>query len=91
MSVRELCVLLQTGPPVEELPPPPLPTEPPVESAWERGLRHAKEVRANLVKTLIRVSCPTGIFRGIVLPHLLIRDNNWTFCNYSEKLDVQLG
>lgn len=50
-----LCVLLQTGPPVEELPPPPLPAEPPVESAWERGLRHAKEVRANLVKTLIRV------------------------------------
>lgn len=33
-----------TGPTVEELPPPPPPVEPPVESAWERGLRHAKEV-----------------------------------------------
>lgn len=32
------------GPAVEELPPPPPPAEPPVESAWERGLRHAKEV-----------------------------------------------
>ncbi|XP_033824661.1 zinc finger CCCH domain-containing protein 18 [Periophthalmus magnuspinnatus] len=32
------------GPAVEELPPPPPPVEPPVESAWERGLRHAKEV-----------------------------------------------
>lgn len=33
---------------MEELPPPPPPppppVEPPVESAWERGLRHAKEV-----------------------------------------------
>lgn len=37
--------LFQAGPAVEELPPPPPPpAEPPVESAWERGLRHAKEV-----------------------------------------------
>ncbi|XP_029697705.1 zinc finger CCCH domain-containing protein 18 isoform X4 [Takifugu rubripes] len=44
-----------TGPAVEELPPPPPPppppVEPPVESAWERGLRHAKEV---LKKATIR-------------------------------------
>ncbi|GAA6101742.1 zinc finger CCCH domain-containing protein 18 isoform X2 [Tachysurus ichikawai] len=40
-----------TGLPVEELPPPPPPAEPPVESAWERGLRHAKEV---LKKATIR-------------------------------------
>uniref|UniRef100_A0AAQ4QXL8 C3H1-type domain-containing protein n=1 Tax=Gasterosteus aculeatus aculeatus TaxID=481459 RepID=A0AAQ4QXL8_GASAC len=39
------------GPAVEELPPPPPPVEPPVESAWERGLRHAKEV---LKKATIR-------------------------------------
>ncbi|CAL8324565.1 unnamed protein product, partial [Gadus morhua 'NCC'] len=39
------------APPVEELPPPPPPVEPPVESAWERGLRHAKEV---LKKATIR-------------------------------------
>lgn len=40
------------GPAVEELPPPPPPpAEPPVESAWERGLRHAKEV---LKKATIR-------------------------------------
>ncbi|XP_034033027.1 zinc finger CCCH domain-containing protein 18-like [Thalassophryne amazonica] len=40
------------GPAVEELPPPPPPPmEPPVESAWERGLRHAKEV---LKKATIR-------------------------------------
>ncbi|KAF3689276.1 Zinc finger CCCH domain-containing protein 18 [Channa argus] len=40
-----------SGPAVEELPPPPPPVEPPVESAWERGLRHAKEV---LKKATIR-------------------------------------
>ncbi|XP_066541236.1 zinc finger CCCH domain-containing protein 18 isoform X2 [Hoplias malabaricus] len=40
-----------TAPAIEELPPPPLPVEPPVESAWERGLRHAKEV---LKKATIR-------------------------------------
>ncbi|MED6295320.1 hypothetical protein CHARACLAT_030512 [Characodon lateralis] len=39
------------APVVEELPPPPPPVEPPVESAWERGLRHAKEV---LKKATIR-------------------------------------
>ncbi|TRZ00826.1 hypothetical protein DNTS_030314 [Danionella cerebrum] len=39
------------APAVEELPPPPPPLEPPVESAWERGLRHAKEV---LKKATIR-------------------------------------
>lgn len=41
-----ICCLsvFQSGPAVEELPPPPPPVEPPVESAWERGLRHAKEV-----------------------------------------------
>ncbi|XP_028813870.1 zinc finger CCCH domain-containing protein 18 isoform X2 [Denticeps clupeoides] len=39
------------GPAVEELPPPPPPMDPPVESAWERGLRHAKEV---LKKATIR-------------------------------------
>uniref|UniRef100_A0A8C4S171 Zinc finger CCCH-type containing 18 n=1 Tax=Erpetoichthys calabaricus TaxID=27687 RepID=A0A8C4S171_ERPCA len=32
------------GPVVEEVLPPPPPIEPPAESAWERGLRHAKEV-----------------------------------------------
>uniref|UniRef100_A0A3Q2Z2Y0 Zinc finger CCCH-type containing 18 n=1 Tax=Hippocampus comes TaxID=109280 RepID=A0A3Q2Z2Y0_HIPCM len=40
-----------TAPVVEELPPPPPPVEPPVESAWERGLRHAKEM---LKKATIR-------------------------------------
>uniref|UniRef100_A0A9J8D5H4 Zinc finger CCCH-type containing 18 n=1 Tax=Cyprinus carpio carpio TaxID=630221 RepID=A0A9J8D5H4_CYPCA len=39
------------APAVEELPPPPPPLDPPVESAWERGLRHAKEV---LKKATIR-------------------------------------
>ncbi|XP_061628776.1 zinc finger CCCH domain-containing protein 18 isoform X1 [Phyllopteryx taeniolatus] len=39
------------APAVEELPPPPPPVEPPVESAWERGLRHAKEM---LKKATIR-------------------------------------
>lgn len=34
---------------MEELPPPPPPVEPPVESAWERGLRHAKEVNGATV------------------------------------------
>lgn len=46
--VNVLCLHLfpcQGGPAVEELPPPPPPVEPPVESAWERGLRHAKEVQ----------------------------------------------
>ncbi|XP_058530166.1 zinc finger CCCH domain-containing protein 18 isoform X2 [Ochotona princeps] len=38
------------GPAVEEILPPP-PPEPPTESAWERGLRHAKEV---LKKATIR-------------------------------------
>lgn len=33
---------------VDEILPPP-PPEPPTESAWERGLRHAKEVRAQCV------------------------------------------
>lgn len=33
---------------VDEILPPP-PPEPPTESAWERGLRHAKEVRAHCV------------------------------------------
>ncbi|XP_061773339.1 zinc finger CCCH domain-containing protein 18 isoform X2 [Nerophis ophidion] len=39
------------APTVEELPPPPPPVDPPVESAWERGLRHAKEM---LKKATIR-------------------------------------
>ncbi|KAM9815089.1 zinc finger CCCH domain-containing protein 18 isoform 4-T4 [Syngnathus typhle] len=39
------------APAVEELPPPPPPVEPPVESAWERGVRHAKEI---LKKATIR-------------------------------------
>lgn len=39
------------APVVEELPPPPPSLDPPVESAWERGLRHAKEV---LKKATIR-------------------------------------
>lgn len=34
---------LQGGPVLDEILPPP-PPEPPTESAWERGLRHAKEV-----------------------------------------------
>lgn len=38
------------GPVVDEILPPP-PPEPPTESAWERGLRHAKEV---LKKATIR-------------------------------------
>lgn len=44
-SQKKTSSLFQAGPAVEELPPPPPPpAEPPVESAWERGLRHAKEV-----------------------------------------------
>ncbi|XP_057691907.1 zinc finger CCCH domain-containing protein 18 [Corythoichthys intestinalis] len=38
-------------PAIEELPPPPPPVESPSESAWERGLRHAKEM---LKKATIR-------------------------------------
>ena len=38
---------------MEELPPPPPPVEPPVESAWERGLRHAKEVNPNWLWEII--------------------------------------
>lgn len=42
-----LCTLIfqQGGPVVDEILPPP-PPDPPTESAWERGLRHAKEVNA---------------------------------------------
>ena len=40
----ETYALPHLQPPEEELPPPP--EVPPVESAWERGLRHAKEVSA---------------------------------------------
>ena len=49
---------------MEELPPPPPPVEPPVESAWERGLRHAKEVNTNaasLGNHIERVPIGTGV------------------------------
>lgn len=52
--------LFQAGPAVEELPPPPPPpAEPPVESAWERGLRHAKEV--------LTCAFPQGFFIQILV------------------------
>ncbi|KAK2489364.1 hypothetical protein MC885_003245 [Smutsia gigantea] len=54
-SAPKLCLRISIdmpwgGPVVDELLPPP-PPEPPTESAWERGLRHAKEV---LKKATIR-------------------------------------
>lgn len=43
MSVSFCLPFWQGGPVVDEILPPP-PPDPPTESAWERGLRHAKEV-----------------------------------------------
>lgn len=61
---------------MEELPPPPPPVEPPVESAWERGLRHAKEVNTSTASHGNKIEFVPNRTAGVLLRVCKLTDHS---------------